>query len=534
MNRRKFLHTGLWSSIPLMSLSLPPSQTMSGVLPQLSADSLSLEEITLSQLESRLDSGELNSVQLVAAYLLRISEIDDKIVGLHAIIELNPEAVHIATSLDEERKNGKKRGPLHGIPVLIKDNIDTADFMHTTAGSLALSDNIARKDAYIIQKLREAGAIILGKTNLSEWANFRSTRSSSGWSSRGGQTLNPYLLDRSPGGSSSGSGAAVAANLCAIAIGTETNGSIACPAAVNGIVGIKPTVGLWSRSGIIPISHTQDTAGPMARTVKDAALLLSLLAGFDDEDEATQKMLEREAINYTDFCSDTRLDGVKIGVEKKYLQVHEGVDALMQEALDTMRMLGAQIIEVEVLKMMDDLWAEETIVLETEFKEGINKYLNQCSSAIKSLQDVISYNQRHEREVMPYFKQEILESAAKRGDLLASEYEIALNKLVNSARIALDSVIDHHGLSAIIGPSNNPAWCIDLINGDFFGSYASYALPAVAGYPHITVPMGFVGPLPMGLTMLGKAWSEGELIRVAYTYEQATHHRRPPSYMHKM
>lgn len=535
MKRRNFLHKGFMSSLPLLfSFQSTTTAAENSLESNLTPDFYHLEETTIAELERRLDNGEIDSVGLLAAYLIRIREIDNKKIGLHSIISINPDASEQARTLDKERLEGKKRSPLHGIPVLIKDNIDTLDQMPTTAGSLALTDNYSDRDAFIIQKLRAAGAIILGKTNLSEWANFRSTRSSSGWSSYGGQTLNPYILTRTPCGSSSGSAVAVASNLCTLAIGTETNGSIACPAAVSNVIGIKPTVGLWSRSGIIPISYTQDTAGPIARTVRDAALMLGLLAGFDESDQSTQSLLDKDPINYTDYCRSTDLSGIKIGVEKSYLKVHEGVDLIMQNAIRVLKNCGAEIIEVNCLKIMDELWAAETIVLEYEFKQWLNAYLARAKTNIKSLNQLIDYNSKNSEKVMPYFKQEILESAMNRGNLDSEEYKSALTKLVNTAQIAIDNVIDHHQLAAIFGPTNGPAWCIDWINGDFFGNYATYSLPAVAGYPHITVPAGYVGPLPFGITFLAKAWMEPQLIQVAYAFEQSTHHRKPPLFIDKM
>lgn len=477
-----------------------------------------------------MQAGELTSRAITEMYLKRIEEIDKEGPKLNSIIEVNSDALSIADSLDKERKDGKVRGPLHGVPVLIKDNIDTADKMMTTAGSLALEGHHAAKDAFIIQQLREAGAVLLGKTNLSEWANFRSTRSSSGWSSRGGQTKNPYLLDRSPCGSSSGSGTAVAANLCTIAIGTETDGSINCPASINGIVGIKPSVGLWSRSGIIPISHSQDTAGPMARTVKDAAILLGLLTNADAQDAATTQRKGQVLKDYAQSMNADALRGKKIGVEKSYIKVHEAIDGLLQQALDVMQSKGATIVHVDLMEKLKKLEGLEFEVLKYEFKDGLNKYLASVNGNIKSLQDVIAFNKTNEAKAMPFFKQEILEAAQEKGDLKSKDYLDKLEKLQTTTRHAIDDLLREQGLVAICGPANGPSWCIDLINGDSFTGYGMYSPAAVAGYPSITVPMGMVFELPIGLSFLGKAFDEEGLINIAYAYEQASLKRVPPEF----
>ena len=490
----------------------------------------SLNETTIDQLQQKMQSGEVTAKQIAEMYLERIDAIDKNGPKLNSVIEVNPEALAIAESLDQERKENKLRGPLHGIPILIKDNIDTDDQMMTTAGSLALLNHKAEKDAFIISELRKAGAVILGKTNLSEWANFRSTRSSSGWSSRGGQTKNPYILDRSPCGSSSGSGTAVAANLCAIAIGTETDGSIHCPSSINGIVGIKPTVGLWSRSGIIPISHTQDTAGPMARTVRDAAILLGSLTASDKSDPAT---IDRKATvlnDYTQFLDVDGLKGKKIGVEKSFLKVHEAVDDIFKQAIDRIKSRGATIVEVDLLEKLKGLEGLEYKVLQFEFKDGLNKYLSQTNGAVKSLQDVIDFNLKNDSAAMPFFKQEILETSQEMGGLDSKDYKDALSKLRTTTRNAIDNLLKDNELSCICGPANGPSWCIDLINGDSFTGYGMYSPAAVAGYPSITVPMGMVFDLPIGLTFLGTAFAEGELITVAYAYEQSSNKRVPPQF----
>lgn len=490
----------------------------------------SLSEITVDELQQKMQSGKLTARTITEMYLKRIQEIDKEGPKLNSVIEVNPDALSIADSLDQERKDGKVRGPLHGIPVLIKDNIDTGDKMMTTAGSIALEGHRAAKDAFIIHQLRKAGAVLLGKTNLSEWANFRSTRSSSGWSSRGGQTKNPYLLDRSPCGSSSGSGTAVAANLCAIAIGTETDGSINCPASINGIVGIKPTVGLWSRGGIIPISHSQDTAGPMARTIKDAAILLGLLTEADSQDSATTERKRKILADYTLSLSADALRGKKIGVEKSFIKVHEAIDVLLQQALDVMQSKGATIVHVDLIDKLKKLEGLEFEVLKYEFKDGLNKYLASANGNIKSLQDVIAFNKANEAKAMPFFKQEILESSQQKGDLKSKEYLDALEKIQSTTRQAIDDLLKEHGLAAICGPANGPSWCIDVVNGDSFTGYGMYSPAAVAGYPSITVPMGLVFGLPIGLSFLGKAFDEEGLLNIAYAYEQASLKRIPPEF----
>ena len=490
----------------------------------------SLNETTIDQLQQKMQSGELTAKSIAEMYLQRIEAIDKNGPKLNSVIEINPEAVAIAEALDQERKEDKIRGPLHGIPVLIKDNIDTGDQMMTTAGSLALLGHKAEKDAFIVEELRKAGAVLLGKTNLSEWANFRSTRSSSGWSSRGGQTKNPYVLDRSPCGSSSGSGTAVAANLCALAIGTETDGSIHCPSSINGIVGIKPTVGLWSRSGIIPISHTQDTAGPMARTVRDAAILLGPLTAADKSDPATMDRPGKVLKDYTQFLDVNGLKGKKIGVEKSFLKVHEAVDGIFNDALETIKSQGATIVEVDLLEKLKSVEGLEFKVLQYEFKNGLNKYLSKANAQVRSLQDVINFNIKNDSAAMPFFKQEILVSSEEKEDLSNKEYVEALSKLRSTTRNAIDGLLKDNQLSCICGPANGPSWCTDLINGDSFTGYGMYSPAAVAGYPSITVPMGMVFNLPIGLTLLGTAFAEPELIALAFAYEQGSQKRVPPEF----
>lgn len=525
MNRRSFVEKSALAAlaIPFVSLSSCKPNTTEVV-----AESFALEETTVAMLQEKMKSGELTAKAIAEMYLQRIEKFDKGAEKLNSVIEVNPDAVSVATQLDDERKAGKTRGPLHGIPVLIKDNIDTSDKMLTTAGSIALNDNHATKDAFIIARLREAGAVILGKTNLSEWANFRSERSASGWSSRGGQTKNPYDFQRNACGSSSGSGAAVSANLCAIAIGTETNGSILCPSSVNGVVGIKPTVGLWSRSGIIPISATQDTAGPMARTVADAAVLLGALIGVDSNDAITTGSEGKAEKDYTKYLEANGLKGRRIGIEKSYLKVHEAVDALLQKAIEQMKAQGAEIVEVDFLSKTKGIGDAEYLVLQYEFKDGLNKYLAGANSKIKTLKDLIEFNKSREGEAMPYFKQEILEKSEARGTLDDKEYKEALSKILTTTKRAVEEVMTKEKLDAISGPTYGPSWCIDLVNGDYGTGYGFSGPTAIAGFPHITVPMGFVFGLPIGLSFFGRAYSEGELIRLAYAYEQASKNRKAP------
>ncbi len=526
MKRRKFIQAG---SLVLSGLYACKSDRPSADQEEVkNAAVFPLEETDVELLQSKMQRGEYTARKICELYLERIKLIDKEGPRLNSVIELNPDALSIADALDEERKQGKVRGLLHGIPVLIKDNIDTGDKMMTTAGALAMEGNIASRDAYIISQLRKSGAIILGKTNLSEWANFRSDRSSSGWSSRGGQTKNPYILDRNPCGSSSGSGTAVSANLCCIAIGTETNGSIACPSSINGIVGIKPTVGLLSRSGIIPISHTQDTAGPMARTVKDAAILLGALAGIDPDDEVTKESDGKGTADYTRFLDVKALTGKRIGVEKSMLKRHESVDGLLRKALDTMTAKGAVIVEVDMISKMKEISSAEFTVLQYEFKDGLNRYLSKSNARLKTLKDIIAFNVQHESQAMPFFKQDILESSEEKGGLDSPDYHQALKKILDTTRNGLDALMRSEKLDAICGPTNGPSWCTDLINGDSFTGYGVYAPAAIAGYPHISVPMGLVFDLPVGLSFIGRAYSEGSLISIAYAYEQASRNRVTP------
>ena len=488
-----------------------------------------LDEETISSLSKKLALATYSSQQLVELYLKRIENIDKGGPKLNSIIELNPDAILIAKQMDSERKDGKIRGPLHGIPILLKDNIDTADKMQTTAGSLAMIGNFASNDAFIVKKLRDAGAIIIGKTNLSEWANFRSTQSSSGWSSRGGQTKNPYFLDRNPCGSSAGSGAAVAANLCVVAVGTETDGSIVCPASVNGVVGIKPTVGLVSRSGIIPISQTQDTAGPMARTVKDAAILLGVLAGMDGTDSVTSESNGKSFADYTQFLNSNALQGKRIGIEKKPQGNNQFINLLLKNAIELLKQKGAIIIEIDYISKFDALSEAEFEVLQYEFKEGLNHYLSKAKAKVKTLENVIDFNKSNEDKAMPYFKQEILESSNLKTGLKDQKYIDAFTKSHIGSKKILDSVFLENKLDAICGITMGPACSIDLIYGDRWGY--SMTMPAAAsGYPHITIPGGKVYDLPVGLSFYGLAYSEPKLLGIAYAYEQASKHRVKPTF----
>jgi len=439
----------------------------------------------------------------------------------------------IADEMDKERKSGKLRGPLHGIPVLIKDNIDTADKMQTTAGALALEGHIAEKDAFIVKKLREAGAIILGKTNLSEWANFRSTKSSSGWSSRGGQTRNPYMLDRSPCGSSSGSGAAIAANLCAISVGTETDGSITCPASINGITGIKPTVGLVSRSGIIPISHTQDTAGPLCRTVKDAAVLLGILAGVDPDDQKTLESKDKALTDYTKFLDVEGLKGKRIGIEKRPQSENHLVNDVFKKAIELLKQQGAEMIEISYLDKINSLGDSEYEVLKYEFKDGVNRYLANTQAKVKTLKEVIEFNKANEDQAMPFFKQDILEMCEAKAGLDSKEYLKALKNSQEGSRQIIDEAMSQNKLDAICGITMGPSCSIDVVCGDRWGDTSLTMPAAVSGYPHISVPCGMVYNLPVGLSFFGLPYTEPVLISIGFAYEQASKSRQLPGFIER-
>ncbi len=531
--RREFIKTGIAGGIA--AISLPTLSFARGYKHNklFSPLPFELDEVTVSELADGFKAGRFTVRSIAELYISRINEIDKTGPALNSVIELNPEALSIADSLDKELKEKGPRSYMHGIPVLIKDNIDTADKMMTTAGSLALLGSRPSGDAFIVSQLRNAGALILGKTNLSEWANIRSTHSTSGWSARGGLTKNPYALDRNTSGSSSGSGAALSANLCAVAIGTETDGSVVSPSSLNGVVGIKPTVGLVSRTGIIPISHSQDTAGPMARTVKDAAILLGAMAGIDPEDDATRDKERVAYSDYTKFLSDDGLKGTRIGIVRKYFGFLPSVDKIMESSLEILRKNGAVLIdpvEIESLGKFDD---SELTVLLYELKADMKAYLDRRGNdkSIHTLKDIIEFNKKHESDEMPYFKQELFLQAEEKGPLTDDEY---IEALVKNHRLTrdegIDLVMDKYNLDALVAPTDSPAWMTDLVDGDHFLGGCS-SLAAVAGYPHITVPAGFVFGLPIGISFFGRAWSESELLNIAYGFEQVSKARRKPEFL---
>jgi amidase len=535
IKRRDFIRIGILNSFAVaIGCNHHPGPPSSGARNQIpAAGSFELDEKTIAELQEGMRSGSLSARSIAEKYLSRIAALDKQGPHLNSVIELNPDALGLADALDAERKAKGPRGPLHGIPVLLKDNIDTADRMSTTAGSLALEGSIAQRDAFIVQKLREAGAVVLGKTNLSEWANFRSTRSTSGWSGRGGLTRNPYALDRNPCGSSSGSGVAVSANLCSVAIGTETDGSIVCPATANGIVGIKPTLGLISRSGIIPIAHSQDTAGPMARTVADAAILLGVIAGVDPRDAITQESNGKSFTDYTRFLDPNGLPGARIGVARRYFGFSDEVDRLANDAIEAMKRAGATIIDPVNLAPSKEYEDSELEVLLYEFKHDLNKYLSELGpqARFRSLKEIIEFNEKNRSRAMPYFGQELFLKAEAKGPLTSPDYLKALEKNRRLSRtLGIDAVIAKDRLDAIVAPTGSPSWTTDLINGDHFtGGSSSPA--AVAGYPAISVPAGFIHGLPIGISFFGAAYSEPTLIKLAYAFEQATRHRRAPGFL---
>ena len=537
LNRRRFLRAGMLggvaaAAVPLVARTPGESNSNPPVPP------FEFDEITITGLQEGMKSGQLTARSIAEKYLARIDAIDKHGPGLNSVIELNPDALAISDALDHERQAQKVRGPLHGIPILIKDNIATRDRMQTTAGSLALVGSVPPKDAFLVKKLREAGAVILGKTNLSEWANIRSSNSTSGWSGRGGLTHNPYALDRNPSGSSSGSGVAVAANLCAIAIGTETDGSIVSPANNNGIVGIKPTVGLVSRAGIIPIAHSQDTAGPMARTVTDAAILLGALGGMDSDDPATAASRDRGTpwrtpTDYTTMLDAKGLTGARLGVVRKLAGFHDGVDKLLNEAIEVLKRQGAVVVDPANIATLDQLGDAETQVLLYELKTDLENYLAQLGDAapVHTLKQIIEFNEQHPAQEMPYFGQDLFLKAQEKGSLYRKEYLDNLEKSKTLMRAqGIDAVMDQFKLDALVAPTGAPAWITDLVDGDH-GLGGSSTPAAVAGYPHITVPMGFVFGLPVGISFFGRAWSETTLIKFAYAFEQATRQRHPPRFL---
>jgi amidase len=504
-----------------MSASTPPADTQTASPPP----GIDVVEFSAVDARDRMAAGTLTSRALTQAYLDRIRQVDDDGPKLNAVIEVNTNALADADALDAERKAGKVRGPLHGIPILIKDNIDVAGMVNS-AGSLALADNRPKADAFIVARLRDAGAVILGKTNLSEWANFRSSRSTSGWSSRGGQTKNPYVLDRNPCGSSSGTGTAIAASLASIGVGTETDGSILCPSAVSGLVGLKPTVGLVSRHGIIPISETQDTAGPMARSVADAALLLSALAAVDPSDPATASAEGRIPTAYAPLAGDA-LKGARLGLLRQATGYHPDVDGTFNKTVDVIKSLGAEVVDITIPAY--DSWNDpELEVLLYEFKDGLNKYLKASGSPHASLEALIAFNKTHADTVMPYFAQELFERAQAKGPLTDSAYLKAREDAIRLAgREGLLAALERDKLDAVIAPSLSPAWITDHLLGDRFMG-AGFSMAAIARTPSITVPMGDASGLPLGLTIMGRAFAERDILSLAYAVEQALHARKPP------
>ena len=531
--RRQFIKSGIAGGIAALTLPSLSFGKNPLSLKLFSIGSSEVDEITLYQLVEGFKNGKFTVRSIAEHYISRINEIDKNGPAVNSVIELNPDALKIADALDRELKEKGARGPLHGIPVLIKDNIDTADRMQTTAGSLALLGSTPSKDSFLVKQLRDAGALILGKTNLSEWANIRSTHSTSGWSGRGGLTRNPYALDRNTSGSSSGSGAAVTSNLCAVAIGTETDGSVVSPSSINGIVGIKPTVGLVSRTGIIPISHSQDTAGPMARTVSDAAILLGSITGADPEDAATADKKRKAFTDYTQFLVNDGLNGARIGIVRKYFGFLPGVDQVIEDALTILKKNGAVLIdpvEIDSIGKFDD---SELTVLLYELKADLKSYLDRRGpdTPVHSLKDIIEFNKAHAAEEMPYFRQELFLQAEEKGPLTDKEYIEALEKNHRLSRNeGIDAVMDKFNLDALVSPTDSPAWMTDLVDGDHFLGGSS-SLAAVAGYPHITVPAGFVFGLPIGISFYGRAWSEPVLLKIAYSYEQASKVRKVPEFL---
>jgi len=536
-SRRTFLKAtvigGAAATLTPLYPALGAAREIESNVPASDVKPFDLDELTITDLQDGMRSGKFTARSLVEKYSGRIDEVDKHGPAINSVIELNPDAVTIADQLDQERKTKGPRGPLHGIPVLIKDNIDTADRMMTTAGSLALVGSKPAKDSFVAEKLRAAGAVILGKTNLSEWANIRSSHSTSGWSGRGGLTKNPYALDRNPCGSSSGSGAGVSANLCAAAIGTETDGSIVCPSSSNGLAGLKPTVGLVSRGGIIPISHSQDGAGPMCRTVRDAAILLGALTGVDPRDPATTASPGKSFPDYSQFCDSNGLKGARIGVARKYFGFSDSVDALMEQSLDAMKKQGAILIDPADIETLGKFDESELLVFMYELKADLNAYLAGLgpNAPVKTLKDIIDFNDHNRQKEMPYFGQDLFLKAEAKGPLTEKSYLEALEKNHRLARIeGIDTTMDKFHLDAMVAPTGGPAWLTDLVNGDHVAGGSSNAA-AVAGYPNINVTAGFISGLPVGISFFGRAWSEPTLIRLAFAFEQATKARQAPRFL---
>lgn len=538
--RRKFLHTSLFGGVAAAAApAIHGSFGVREVAPRENAElaaevtAFELDEITVGDLQSGMQSGKWTARTIAEKYLARIGEVDKSGPAVNSVIETNPDALEIADALDRERKEKGPRGPLHGIPVLIKDNIATADKMQTTAGSLALVGSRPPADAFIAKKLRDAGAVILGKTNLSEWANIRSSHSISGWSGRGGQTKNPYALDRNPCGSSSGTGAGISANFAAIGIGTETDGSIVCPSSANGLAGIKPTIGLVSRHGIIPISHSQDTAGPMCRTVRDAAILLGALTGVDADDKATVASAGKSFADYAQFLKEDGLQGARVGVLRKTFGFNPAVDILMEDALRVMKKQGATMIDPVEIATQGKFGDSEFLGFMYELKADLNAYLAWlgANTPVKTLKEIIDFNERNTRKEMPYFAQENFYKAEEKGPLTTKEYVEAMEKNRKLSRTeGIDKTMDELKLDAIVAPTGGPAWLTDIVNGDSFGGGSS-EFAAVAGYPNVNVTAGYVHGLPVGISFFGRAWSEPVLIRIAYAFEQATKHRKAPKFL---
>jgi len=545
-NRRSFLQSALLGGV---AASLTPAYAAGAAARDLTERTpnaatplpaevkpFELDEVTIPQLQDGMKSGKYTAQSLVEKYLARIDEIDKRGPAVNAIIELNPDALSIAKALDQERNAKGARGPLHGIPVLIKDNIDTADRMMTTAGSLALVGSKPTKDSFVAQRLRAAGAVILGKTNLSEWANIRSSHSVSGWSGRGGLTKNPYALDRNACGSSSGTGAGISANLAVAGIGTETDGSIVCPSSSNGLAGIKPTVGLVSRGGIIPISHSQDGAGPMCRTVRDAAILLGALTGVDPDDSATAASAGKSQTDYAQYCDPHGLKGARIGVARKYFGFNDAVDALMEQSLNVMKTQGATLVDPADIATLGKFDDTELLVFMYELKADLNAYLARLGpgAPVRTLQDIIDFNDRNRQKEMPYFGQDLFVKAQSKGPLSEKEYLEAVEKNHQLARTeGIDALMDKYHLDAIVAPTGGPAWLTDLINGDHSAGGSSNAA-AVAGYPNVNVTAGFLSGLPVGISFFGRAWSEPTLIKMAYSFEQAIKARQAPRFLNSI
>ena len=545
-NRRSFLQSALLGGV---AASLTPAYAAGAAARDLTERTpnaatplpaevkpFELDEVTIPQLQDGMKSGKYTAQSLVEKYLARIDEIDKRGPAVNAIIELNPDALSIAKALDQERNAKGARGPLHGIPVLIKDNIDTADRMMTTAGSLALVGSKPPKDSFVAQRLRAAGAVILGKTNLSEWANIRSSHSVSGWSGRGGLTKNPYALDRNACGSSSGTGAGISANLAVVGIGTETDGSIVCPSSSNGLAGIKPTVGLVSRAGIIPISHSQDGAGPMCRTVRDAATLLGALTGVDPDDSATTASAGKSQTDYAQYCDPHGLKGARIGVARKYFGFNDAVDALMEQSLNVMKTQGATLVDPADIATLGKFDDTELLVFMYELKADLNAYLARLGpgAPVRTLQDIIDFNDRNRQKEMPYFGQDLFVKAQSKGPLSEKEYLEAVEKNHQLARTeGIDALMDKYHLDAIVAPTGGPAWLTDLVNGDHSAGGSSNAA-AVAGYPNVNVTAGFLSGLPVGISFFGRAWSEPTLIKMAYSFEQAIKARQAPRFLNSI